>query len=63
MITAQTIKSAREKLNETQGQFGKRFGVKQPTVHRWERDGVPQKGAASVLIAERLAAMKKRKSK
>ena len=38
---AGNIRRLREALGETQGQFGRRFGVEQPTVSRWERSLSP----------------------
>jgi len=56
------IKVTRRDLGETQAIFGERFGVDQATIHRWETKGPPVQGAAAVLIAERLAELKKRKA-
>lgn len=49
-ITPSDIKSAREAVAESQAAFGARFGVDQSTVHRWETEGVPTRGAARVAI-------------
>lgn len=49
-ITPEMVKAAREKLGETQAQFAERFGVYQTTVHRWETDGPPGRGAAGKAI-------------
>lgn len=35
-----------EILKESQARFGERFGVDQSTVHRWETEGLPDRGAA-----------------
>lgn len=35
-----------EVLKESQTAFAERFGVDQSTVHRWEVDGLPERGAA-----------------
>jgi len=49
-ITAAQIKAARKDLDENQEQFGKRFGVSQPTIHLWEKNGPPPPGAARILL-------------
>lgn len=49
-ITPKTVKDARERLGETQATFAERFGVNQATVHRWETDGPPERGAAGKAI-------------
>ncbi len=54
-IALDDVKSARAYLDESQENFGKHFGVKQPTVLRWERDGLPtawQYAAVRERIAE-----------
>jgi DNA-binding transcriptional regulator YiaG len=50
MLTADEIKQTREKLRETQAAFGARFGVDQSTVHRWETEGLPERGAARIAV-------------
>lgn len=50
MVTGETVKSARERLGETQEAFARRFGVDQSTVHRWETDGPPERGTAGMMI-------------
>jgi DNA-binding transcriptional regulator YiaG len=49
-ITPEMLKSARDRLKESQAAFAARFGVDQSTVHRWETDGVPSRGAAAKAI-------------
>jgi DNA-binding transcriptional regulator YiaG len=49
-ITPEMVKAAREGLKETQAAFAERFGVNQATVHRWETDGPPERGAAGKAI-------------
>ena len=49
-ITAETIKTARLKLGETQAAFASRFGVNQSTVHHWETKGPPDEGTALVAL-------------
>ena len=46
MNMARDIQAIREELRESQRQFGKRFGVDQATIHRWETKGPPERGAA-----------------
>lgn len=40
----------RSDLGESQAEFGARFGVDQSTIHRWETNGLPPKGAARMAI-------------
>lgn len=54
-VTPDKIKTARENRGETQEVFGRRFGVDQSTVHRWETEGVPNRGPARQLIERVLA--------
>lgn len=51
MATASDIRSARERVGETQAQFAERFGVHQSTIDRWETDGPPNNGSAAVAIS------------
>lgn len=51
--TPEMIREARNRLGESQTVFGERFGVDQSTIHRWETDGPPERGAAGKAI-ERL---------
>ena len=55
MVTAQKIKTARDGTGESQEAFGKRFGVDQSTIHRWETKGPPDRGPALALIERVLA--------
>ena len=50
MVTAELIRSARERLGESQAAFGERFGVNQSTVDRWETNGPPSRGTARRVI-------------
>ena len=54
MLTPGDIKSLRSRLRESQAVFGERFGVDQTTVHRWETNGLPDRGAARTAV-ERFA--------
>ena len=54
-ITPAMVKAARERLGESQAAFAARFGVYQTTVHRWETEGVPSRGAAGKAIERMLA--------
>lgn len=49
-VTPDAIKAARIGLGESQATFGERFGVDQSTVHRWETEGPPERGAAGKMI-------------
>jgi DNA-binding transcriptional regulator YiaG len=50
MITAEAIREARERLNETQEMFADRIGIDQATVSRWESGRLPKKGVAQALL-------------
>jgi DNA-binding XRE family transcriptional regulator len=55
MPDSDSIKAAREKVKESQAVFGRRFGVDQSTVHRWETEGIPSRGPARRAIERELA--------
>lgn len=55
MLTGEDIRRTRERLGESQGTFGARFGVDQSTVHRWETGGVPTRGTTRMAIERVLA--------
>jgi DNA-binding transcriptional regulator YiaG len=44
------VKAIRTALGETQEAFGRRFGVDQATIHRWESLGIPEHGAARAVM-------------
>lgn len=51
MVTSEQLREARMRLGESQETFGRlRFGVDQATVHRWETNGIPVRGAARKAI-------------
>jgi transcriptional regulator with XRE-family HTH domain len=50
MLTGEQIRAARAALGESQSAFAERFGVDQSTIHRWETDGPPGRGAARKAI-------------
>ena len=52
------IGAVRRQLGETQAQFGKRFGVNQATVHRWETYGIPARGAARMAVEKFLESLR-----
>ena len=54
-MDGEQIKVARTNLGETQAVFAARFGVDQSTVHRWEENGVPDRGTTAFLIEKVLA--------
>jgi DNA-binding transcriptional regulator YiaG len=62
MLNPNAIKSARERVGESQAQFGLRFGVDQSTIHRWENGGVPDRGPARMAIERVLADLKKERA-
>ena len=55
MVTAADIRAARARIDETQEQFGSRFGVDRSTVSTWESKGPPSEGTARILIERILA--------
>lgn len=59
-ITPEKLKSVRRGLNESQAAFAERFGVNQATVHRWETDGPPARGAAGKAIERVLSEIEAR---
>jgi DNA-binding transcriptional regulator YiaG len=58
MPTSEEIKAARMALKESQAAFGSRFGVDQATIHRWEKNGLPEQGAARVAVENFLDGLK-----
>jgi DNA-binding transcriptional regulator YiaG len=50
-LTATKIRRMRLALGENQTEFGRRFGVNQSTVARWEISGIPQGTARAALDA------------
>jgi transcriptional regulator with XRE-family HTH domain len=40
----QQLKQLRERLGESQEEFGRRFGLLQCTISRWEQRGIPDDG-------------------
>jgi DNA-binding transcriptional regulator YiaG len=61
-ITPKAIKATRERLKETQETFSRRFGVDQSTLHRWETEGVPNRGPARVAIERVLSDLSSEKA-
>jgi DNA-binding transcriptional regulator YiaG len=56
-MTPESIKAARIRLGESQRQFGRRFGVDQSTIQRWETNGPPDRGPARTLLDTVLPAL------
>lgn len=54
MLTASDIRQARGRLGESQTEFGTRFGVDQSTIHRWETDGLPDRGVTRMAVERML---------
>ena len=54
MASGEMIRATRKALGESQREFGKRFGVDQSTVARWENDGLPRRGLARVAVEREL---------
>jgi transcriptional regulator with XRE-family HTH domain len=55
MSTPELLRKSRLKLKLTQPQLAERLGVDTSTVWRWEKEGLPERGTASVLIAQIIA--------
>ena len=59
MVSAERIRNLRERLGESQVAFGARFPVDQATISRWEAEGPPETGLASVQIEQMVVAIEK----
>jgi DNA-binding transcriptional regulator YiaG len=59
-MTGREIKKIREDREETQAAFGLHFGVDQSTVHRWEKDGITDRGVTRLAIEHVLSRLKTR---
>ena len=59
MVTAKRIADLRKRLGESQVVFGARFPVDQATISRWEGEGPPQTGLASVQIFQMVDAIER----
>jgi DNA-binding XRE family transcriptional regulator len=57
MVTGEQVKQARSRLGESQAAFGARFGVDQSTVHRWESEGVPERGTTKIAVEHVLSGL------
>lgn len=55
LISGGHLKAERERLGESQAQFGERFGVDQSTVHRWESSGIPARGTTQIAVEKILS--------
>ena len=58
MVTGEHIRAARERVGESQAEFGKRFGVDQSAISRWETQGLPSRGPAEAIVERVLAELK-----
>lgn len=56
MSTTLDVKALRNDLGESQETFGKRFGVTQTAVLRWEKGNAPKRG----LVADALKKLRAR---
>jgi len=54
MITTEQIKELRAQLGVSQAVFANRLGVTQPTIHRWEKNGVPADQRTQAFLREAL---------
>jgi len=57
-MTGAQIKKIREARGETQAEFGERFGVDQSTIHRWETNGITDRGVTRLAIERVLLDLK-----
>ena len=53
--TAADLRRARDRADETQAQFCRRFGIDRSTYTGWEKHGPPKEGTAPLLIEYVLA--------
>ncbi len=54
-LTGNQIRHIREVLGENQVQFARRFGVAQPSVHRWESKGDIARTGPEIILIKALA--------
>ena len=52
------LRAVREKIGDSQADFGARLGVNQSTVHRWETRGLPKHGTARNAVEKVVAELK-----
>ena len=57
-MTGAEIRKVRESRGETQAEFGAHFRVDQSTVHRWETNGISDRGTTRPLIERVLSELK-----
>jgi len=57
-MTGAQIKKIRESRGETQVEFGEHFGVDQSTIHRWESNGITDRGVTRLAIERVLLDLK-----
>ena len=57
-MTGREIKKIREDRHETQAVFGAHFGVDQSTIHRWETNGITDRGVTRLAIERVLLDLK-----
>jgi DNA-binding transcriptional regulator YiaG len=57
-MTGTEIKKIREDREETQAAFGLHFGVDQSTIHRWEANGITDRGVTRLAIEHVLSELK-----
>ena len=51
-MTGAQIKKIRESREETQVEFGAHFGVDQSTIHRWETNGITDRGVTRLACGD-----------
>ncbi len=59
MVTSADITAARKFLGESPAAFGRRFGVAQSTVWRWENRGLPNHGTSRRAVERFLEDLRK----
>jgi DNA-binding transcriptional regulator YiaG len=57
-VTGSQIRKIREARGETQAVFGTHFGVDQSTIHRWETNGITDRGVTRLAIERVLSELK-----
>jgi len=62
MVTGAELFRIRQRLQETQVVFARRFGVHQSTLQRWEAHGIPGGGTARFAVDAVVDSLKPRRA-
>jgi transcriptional regulator with XRE-family HTH domain len=55
MVTGSDIKELRARFGDSQAAFAVRLGVTQPTIWRWEKNGVPADVRTQAFLREAIS--------